>query len=59
MTGLSGWAYLVVTGYGERSVFQSFDGHMRQDERNVSRDVGSRSERDLLVAVSGDSHFPT
>jgi hypothetical protein len=56
---MTGWAYLVVTSYGERLVFQSFDRHMRQDERNVSRDVGSRSERDHLVAVTSDGHFPT
>jgi hypothetical protein len=32
---------------------------MGQDKRNVSRDVGSRSERDRLVAVTSDGHFPT
>ena len=32
---------------------------MRQDIRNVSRNVRSRSERDLLVAVTADGHFPT
>jgi hypothetical protein len=32
---------------------------MRQDIRNVSRDVRSSGERDLRVAVTGDGHFPT
>lgn len=54
----AGHAYLVVTSYGERLVFQSFGGHMRQDKRNVSRDVGSRCERDRLVAVTSNGHFP-
>jgi len=31
---------------------------MRQDIRNVSRDVRSSSERDLRVAVTADGHFP-
>ena len=39
-------------------VFELFGGQMRQDIRNVSRDIGSRSKRDLLVAVTGDDHFP-
>ena len=32
---------------------------MYQDIRNVSRDVLSRSERDLFVSVTAYGHFPT
>jgi hypothetical protein len=39
-------------------VFQLFGGQIPQDIRNVSRNVCSGSERDLLVAVTSDNHFP-
>ena len=50
--------YLVVPGHGEGTVLQLFGRKVRQDVGNISGDVGSGGECDLLVAVATNGHFP-
>ena len=50
--------YLVVPGNGEGTVLQLFCRKVRQDVGNISGNVGSRGERNRLVAVASNNHFP-
>jgi hypothetical protein len=51
--------YLVVPGDGEAAVLQLLGRKVRQDIGYISGGIGSGGERKLLVAVTGDGHFPT
>ena len=51
--------YLVIAGDGETAVLQLLGRKVRQDICYISGGIGSGRERNLLVAVTSDRHFPT
>jgi hypothetical protein len=50
--------YLVVPRNGECTILQLFGRKARQDVGNISGNIGSGGECDLLVAVTANGHFP-
>ena len=57
--GISGIRrYLVVPSNAEGTVFQLFGGKVRQHIGNISGNIGSGSELNLLVAIATNGHFP-
>jgi hypothetical protein len=52
------WHYLVVPSDGEGTVLQLIGRKVRQDIGNISRNIGSGGERNLLVAVVTNGHLP-
>jgi hypothetical protein len=51
--------YLVVPGDGEAVVLQLLGRKVRQDIGYISGGIGSGGERNLLVPITCDGHFPT
>ena len=51
--------YLIVPGDGEAAVLQLLGRKVRQDIGYISCGIGSGGERNLLVAIATDGHFPT
>jgi hypothetical protein len=51
--------YLVVTSHEEFTIFQLFGGKVCQNIGNISGNIGPGRERNSLVAVSTNGHFPT
>jgi hypothetical protein len=50
--------YLVVPSDGEGTILQLFWWKVQQDIGNKSRNIRSRGERNLLVAVTTNGYFP-